>query len=295
MLGLENIFHTCLGPTLRFVLSGCAAQIYTKCVFRKKYHSTMHQCLPLSFAGIISCGAILSDDGRLVRASLAMLHAAWAAPAPGRLPASHAALAQITGLSLEEVAANMDLLSDGWIRCDTVLCHPQLEQAWAQLEDRFGPELEVMRASWLSAVQPGGAAPPFELVPPAAVAQARVRGRHRLPKDFTIDSTTFRQVVALGYATDEQRQWLLQRFRDYAAESSDMRRDWQASLRNYAGSAYTARDFQAHFGRPLSRAGTALHATRSRPTTFARETAMTNASAMDRAIAEALGQGGARP
>jgi hypothetical protein len=255
----------------------------------------MHQCLPLSFGAITSCGAIMSDDGRLVRAGLAMLHAAWAAPVPGRLPASHAALAQITALSLDEVAANMDLLSDGWIRCDTALCHPQLEQAWAQLEDRFGPELEVMRSSLLAAVQPGLAAQPFELVPPAAVAQARVRGKHRLPKDFVMDSTTFRQVVALGYGTDEQRQWLLQRFRDYAAESSDMRRDWQASLRNYAGSAYTARDFQAHFGRPLSRAGAAFHGARPRPTTFARETAMANASAMDQAISEALGQGGARP
>lgn len=254
----------------------------------------------------------MSADGRLVRAHLAMLHAAWASADQGKLVPSLEALAQITALSPEEVQEHFDVLTDGWELRDGWLCNARLEEMSQSMQERFGPQLAVLRASWLAAAQPcGQAAEEFDLVPAEAVKAVKARGKTLLPRDFAMDATTYRHVVAVGYDTEERRGWLIQRFHDFARAQGRLQKDWQAALRNFSGSAITLREYRERFGyslgqktvadfgneqsgRPLSAADRMRQMTSRqvmRPAaTFQEITRKNNSAAMAEALARGLAQ-----
>lgn len=183
-----------------------------------------------------------------MRACLAMLHAAWNAESPGRLPPGIEALAQITALTPEEVQHHYELLTDGWELRDGALCNAKLEALATRMTERFGPELEVLRASWAAAGQQHEMAVDFELVPSEAVKKARTRGKHMLQKDFVPDATSHRHLTEAGYVNDELRAWLMRGFRDFASSAGRMQRDWQAGLRNFSTSEITLRQFREQHG-----------------------------------------------
>lgn len=256
--------------------------------------------MPLSFTELISYRAFMSGDGRVVRGALAMLYAAWASDTPGRLPPGIEALAQVTALSAEEVQLHYEVLTDGWELRDGRICHGALEAAADRMSQRFGPELEVLRAGWAAAVQPGPVSEEFELVPQEAVKKVRAKGKHMLPKDFTMDPTTFRHVVSVGYDSEDLRKWLLQRFADYSLAKGQMQRDWQAALRNFSASSITLREFRERFGCSLgNKTATDLSArvspydrlkemSRPRAATFNQMTRQNNSDAMADALARGL-------
>jgi hypothetical protein len=263
----------------------------------------MHLALPISFTELMSYRSFFCADGRIVRAGLAMLHAAWNAEAPGRLPPGIEALAQITSLSVEEVQHHYELLTNGWELRDGALCNATLESLAARMTERFGPELEVLRASWAAAGQPHDTAVVFNLVPDQAVEKAKARGKHMLPKDFVPNAASHSHVVEAGYDCDEMRAWLMRRFFDFASSSGRMQRDWQAMFRNFSTSEITLRQFREQHGYRLGRRpsieltpGTAKSpfdrlrqvAGRQQMPTFAEITSTKNSHAMAAALARGL-------
>jgi hypothetical protein len=259
----------------------------------------MHLVLPLSFTELTFRRAFLSADGRIVRAAMAMLHAAWACEQPGRISPAVEALAQITALEPILVQEHYAVLTDGWELREGWLCEPSLEAAAVRMQDRFGDQLSQMRASWLAAVQPMGQSDgeDFELVPNDIKRPSTRRGKCLLPKHFAPDQTTLRHLASAGYGLPERQEWLLQRFKDYADGEGRMQKDWQAFLRNFAGSDITTRQFTAHFGcaptaptHVLSSATAAERLRQRMPPTFAEVTQARNSGAMASALAARFDQ-----
>ncbi len=77
---------------------------------------------------------------------------------------------------------------------------------------------------------------------------AKKRASRRWPPGFSPDGESLAKLISLGYVTPDQRDWLLDSFKDYAHSKAMSSPNWQASLRTYAGSSITARSFQAHYG-----------------------------------------------
>lgn len=185
----------------------------------------------------------------IVRAGFWMMDAAWRSEKPGSIPSGFEALSYITRLSVSDLEDYFEVLTDGWVlEHDGRFHHAQLESLALSIKARFSSDLDVIAESAAVACQGGSAL--FELVPSAEVAKKKV-GRGMLPKDFAFDKATLGFAIAEGYTSTETQDWLLQKFKDFAASDSRRYTDWQATARNYLGNAYTRKDFQAKFGYPL--------------------------------------------
>ena len=178
-----------------------------------------------------------------------MLDAAWRSVVPGTLPPSFEALANVTRLTQDEVAAHYEMLTDGWVlQDDGRLHHPQLEELAESIQERFGPELAVIADSAALACQGGTAE--FELMP-AEEVKKKGRGKTAFPKVFAFDKTTLSAVVEEGYHTPELQAWLIEEVRNYALAADKRQSNWQAVVRKFMGSSITREKFRGKFGYPL--------------------------------------------
>lgn len=220
------------------------------------YHSAMQPlaAIPLTVTEIDRSPAFRSGDPEVVRASLYLLDAAWRTDKPGTLCADLDQLAHIARLSLDKLQSNWDQLFDGWVlQEDGRLCHPRLSDVWQQMSQTYGDALRRMELAALvmqadaSRMDPEG----FELLSPAqdlAPVKATNKGKKIFPADFQPNEASVVAMERSGYATEEERQWLLQRFGDFGRAQRRMYADWQAAFRNFLGSSMTKRDFRDQFG-----------------------------------------------
>lgn len=203
--------------------------------------------LPVSISSLQEDDLFMGSDARLVRAVMWMQDAAWRSEVPGSISSTYAAIAHITRLTEDEVGKHYEALTAGWeLREDGRLHHLRLAALAETIDDRFGDQLDTLTEGIAVAIQ---GADVFELMPPERVKKVgKKRASRRWPPGFSPDGESLAKLISLGYVTQDQRDWLLGSFKDYAHSKALTSPNWQASLRTYAGSSITARSFQAHYG-----------------------------------------------
>ena len=135
----------------------------------------------------------------------------------------------VTRLTTQELHDHYEVLTAGWDLLDDGRLHfSPLEAVAESVQERFGAQLDVFADSAMLACQGGSAE--FELVAPAEVKKKQ-RGKHGLPKDFSLDRVSLELAMAEGYDSEELRAWLLQQFTDYALSRSVRQINWQATFR----------------------------------------------------------------
>lgn len=212
-------------------------------------HTVQLPYLPISLSVLAESRFFVNSDARIVRAGFWLLEAAWRSSQPGSIASSFEVLAGITRLSAEVLHDNFELLLDGWeLQDDGRYHYPALEAIVRSVQERFGPQLEVIADAAVVACQGSGVQ--FELLPPTEVKKKQL-GKQRLPKDFSPDRVSTERAIAEGYDTPDLRQWLQEQFFDYAEAQGIRALNWQATFRNYMGSDITRKKFCAKFGYPL--------------------------------------------
>lgn len=190
--------------------------------------------LPLDPAWIEQSAAFLHADPRMAKAGMKLLFAAWRGQPVASIPASHAYVAEITGLPLEVVAERYVALTDGFeLREDGRLHHIHLAHVCAKMAEAYGKEIEAyVTAAAMVAQDPEQ----FSLMSMEAVGTKKPRGKTLMPKGFGYDMfPALREWAGKnGCPAPNQQAWLMERFIDYCNGRSEKFKDWEAGFRTWA-------------------------------------------------------------
>lgn len=185
--------------------------------------------VPIEPQWLMESDAFHHADARVVRAAYLMLQSAWQARPAGSIGSSFKAIARVCALTETEVGEHYDALTAGWELRGDRLCHIGMTRLCCRLVDRFGDVIEQIALQSAVVTQAPEA---FELTAPQPVS-ARTKGRHKLPADFCISPQMRKHMIAEGFVTEEDQNWIFNLHKSWAKSSGVLRNDWESSLENF--------------------------------------------------------------
>lgn len=188
--------------------------------------------LMLDPAWVEQSQAFLHADARLAKGYLALIVAAWRGAPAGSIPASHAFLAQASGLPLEAVGEHYDILTEAFELRGGRLHHIHMSAMAERLMSKHGAAIEEFTLSTAMAAQ----APDLFGVAVVESAKSRTGAKRAMPKGFGYDSNPEIETwaAANGYPEPEDRAWIMERFIEGARSKGFKYVDWAAAFRVWA-------------------------------------------------------------
>lgn len=190
--------------------------------------------MPFDPAWIEQASAFTHSDARMGNAALRLLFAAWRGAPAGTIPSSHSFISSATGLSQEQVGEHYVLLTEGFeLREDCRLHHIALTKLCDKLTEQYGREIEAFALSTAMAAQDPDS---FGITNMEASSKRGPRGKTMLTRGFGFDVyPDLRPWCEVnGYVGEENQDWIMARFIDFATGRGDKQKDWPATFRTYA-------------------------------------------------------------
>lgn len=188
--------------------------------------------LMLDPAWVEQSQAFLHSDARLAKGYLALIVAAWRGAPAGSVPASHAYLAQASGLPLELIGEHYDVLTEGFELRGGRLHHIYLSSMSERLMSKHGAVIEEFALSTAMTAQ----APDLFGVAVVESSKSRTGAKRAMPKGFGYDSNPELEIwaAANGFPQPEDRAWILERFIEGSKAKGFKYSDWAAAFRVWA-------------------------------------------------------------
>jgi len=192
--------------------------------------------LPLQPSWIEEHPAFLSAgaDGRYLIGSLRLLLASWRGHPAGSIPASPAFIASCSGLPLDEVRSNFEMLTHGFEqRADGRLHHVGLSALVISMMSLHAKEIQAIQLSMAMTMQDPDQ---FSLIAPEAAAGRKPRGKTALPKLFGFEAhPNLREWLAneVSYPHPADQDWFMTAFKDFSSARDDRHKDWPSAFRNW--------------------------------------------------------------
>lgn len=165
--------------------------------------------------------AFNADEPYLVRAAFRLIHAAYVGDPPGSIDADVSHLAEAAGLTQEQVARHLDVLTHGFCLRDGRFFHEPMAQLLNEIEGQFHDELQKLRQAAL-----------VESLGLNAKKRRKNQGGLRLlPEDFALTQELRSWLAEQGFDAWQQ-DWLFNGFCDYARSKKPKFADWDAAFRN---------------------------------------------------------------
>ena len=184
---------------------------------------------PIDPCWLLESPAFTSDNPRLVRASLKLLNYAWRSVPAGSIPAAFRSIAAICELNEVEIGEHYDDLTQGWELRGERLHHVQMSALCERIAAKYSETLSDL-ADQASAVMQ--APEEFELTPPDMTH--RNKGKRFLPDNFAITPDRKLWMSANGISTDEDQDFVFQKFVTWARGSGQKYIDWDSTFKNFA-------------------------------------------------------------
>lgn len=186
--------------------------------------------VPLDPQWLMESPAFLSHNPQVVRATIKLIAYAWQARPAGTVPVSFRALAEITGLSEQEVGDHHGEIFDGWEQRDGRLCFLPLIALCGRVSARYGDVLEALQDQGAAVMQ---APEEFELQPPEVVTSSR-KGKHKLPKDWRPTPELLDWLRSHDFHVPEDVEFITEKFTSHYWANGEMRVRWDEAFRNFA-------------------------------------------------------------
>jgi hypothetical protein len=184
---------------------------------------------PIDPHWLTESSAFLSDDPKLVRASVRLLNAAWRGEPAGSVPADMLRLGEVCGLSAVEVGEHYEELTEGFELRNGRMHHVKMSALCARIGEKFGDVIAKLADQAAAVVQ---APEEFELTAP--VVEARTKGRRQIPAGFGRTPDRDKFMASKGFASDEDKDFMMEKFVLHCKSNNEMFNDWDSAFKKFA-------------------------------------------------------------
>lgn len=192
--------------------------------------------MPFNPAWVEQSAAFIHPDPLVAVAAMKLLFAAWRGMPVGSIPSSHAYIASATGCSIDFVSKHYLDLTEGYeLQENGRLQHVQLAKICTMMLDQYSTEIEAYALSVVMATQDPEN---IGLVSLNGLSKRVSRGKTALPKGFgyeTCEQDLRGWCEQNGYPGEENQEWIMSKFIDYAKARDERQKDWAAAFRVWAG------------------------------------------------------------
>ena len=185
--------------------------------------------VPLDPQWLAESPAWRSGDSRVVRAYIRLLTYAWNAQPAGTVPAGFRQLVEISGLDEETLGECHGDLLEGWILENGRYRFDSMFELRARISARFADAFEAMADQAAAVVQ---GPEHFDLV--SETPSAAKKGKHRLPKSWTLSPDLKAWCGSIGFATDDDIAFVVEKFTSHYYANAALMLNWDAAFRNFA-------------------------------------------------------------